>query len=297
MLSPLTGIEVYARALGSELVIWWRRTEAPPDGSLVFLFKSIAGITDEQIVEYFTEGTIPDGVSVHKDEYSNISASDFDVINGTTYRYAAVLNDDDELDEYSTAIRTTGTPASSFKYDVLDPADMVFKYLKEHAFPQFGWKLDKDIFLDYASSPLINKYPSIVVSTGNDMQYQQYLGNMIDEVKRANEEGSLEINDVVGEMISRSITIQYAAASYKQRNEIRTLLESIAIPMGNWLIGKGILEFDMKGMGDGEVFGQDARLYTGGSNVFTVFEQRTYVPDKDRLSDVEVGTPDIYEEE
>jgi len=310
-LDPLLNLVTWIRGLGNEVAVWWDFPTTVVSDSLVVIFKTTTERTAAQwdtiITAYFTTDILPDDVTFDYFPHENKTYTDFDVLNGTPYYYAAVLATRTPpadgatygtWDEYSTDLITSGTPALSIKSIIYDARKSVFEAIENVFFPATNQKKGKDIFLVYGFSPFTGQYPTIAVGRANIVTEQKYLAKMIGEVSRDETKSGVAVHQALemsGELVSEVITVRWACASDEQRNNLYMMLKALKMSIINYIMGNGenfgVADVSTEFTGDGEdTAGDDTTIFTGGMTVYILYEDKTITKETDRRREVALGT-------
>lgn len=147
MVNPLRLFEVIAHPLGNQINIEWEAPETFPTAWEFILFKKAGSNVDQSdIDDFIISGTNPESLEVQtlpsdttKDAFRALT--DFDVVNETQYYYKMVVNDTDNVAEYSTPLAANVTPSYSVTPDIVDSKEAIINVIEK-------------ILLNYGSSPL-----------------------------------------------------------------------------------------------------------------------------------------------
>jgi len=136
MISSLTDFKVTVSPWGSLLNISWKLPEILPDNYKVYVFKrSRTDVTQEEIAKYFANIHQLDNYNYNKlfvwDDLSEhiTEVADYQVRNGITHYYKAVLRDETS-GEISETVLANAIPGSLILVDILDGKALVAKSLE-----------------------------------------------------------------------------------------------------------------------------------------------------------------------
>lgn len=168
--------------LGYEVILEWQLPATLPDNFQVVVFKKkSSSIPDVVITNYFDNPSVPTaGVDVFEldgfdDPRSPYGMSDYDVLNGSTYYYRAVIYD--VGGDNSTSVDANATPATNISTESVDAKEAVLNVVKRLC-KAYGLIEKKHYTIHRGYSIESQKPLAIYVTRTSGQELHQYLGQM-----------------------------------------------------------------------------------------------------------------------
>lgn len=172
MTDPIDQITVTAHPLGNELIVRWIYPSTIPDDYSIYVFKrKDSAPSQAEIDDYFNSDVTASGLTVFDDiSAASRELNDFDVENGETYYYSAVIYDNDES-EASDPESASGSPGFTGTTYVIDSKELAVEAIKRilsnyDAENYKDYEIRKDHSIENVTPPLI----VVIRQSANDVQ-------------------------------------------------------------------------------------------------------------------------------